>query len=630
MEDMSQGNSCPDQISTINLRVVDHDDALLTNLYAAAMWMSPRTRLRIDPTSTHDYSATVIAPTAPPNVPWALHLTDSNNQYKLLAFDFDTATHGPGVALADADRLAHELTELGVRHLRTTSGPTGGQHLWVSLSEATQPVDVKTLAHALSAHYPSLDISPLCNPVTGAVRGPGAPHRAGGHALPCLRGHALSEALAAMRPGTPSAVIGWLLARHPHPTPLSGAARRSTQIRIIESADGPRLDRPRRSLSARTRLLMATPLSKDCDRSTVAFSILLGMARSGRTLKDVEAALTAPGLIRLYEDKNAGHSFTLAKQWSRAIEAAAVFAPSVVDVHSDTWDELDAQLDTIVDALHRNSAAFARPGGPSDERILHALVQLARTARTTTLDIDCRRLAHATGLDASTISRRMRALEAAAWVSQVQAGSGTAGATWKLNPPPAEYCTGATQVEHAPAPPPPDTLLAHHAHDLWTPAPGLGPAYARIHLYLISGIDDTPGLAAVTGYSHRTVESAKKAFARLRLLPTSRSTAQTRRLQLHTAAQQIGVSGVLATRALRHVTERELFAWWTDELEWRRNRGKKRSGPRRYASGTIALPIETTPRGRYGRFPTIGGRADYTTARRIVTDYQSPRSALAA
>ncbi|KDQ01196.1 hypothetical protein EN35_24835 [Rhodococcus qingshengii] len=177
---MSQGNSCPDQISTINLRVVDHDDALLTNLYAAAMWMSPRTRLRIDPTSTHDYSATVVAPTAPPNVPWALHLTDSNNQYKLLAFDFDTATHGPGVALADADRLAHELTELGVRHLRTTSGPTGGQHLWVSLSEATQPVDVKTLAHALSAHYPSLDISPLCNPVTGAVRGPGAPHRAGG------------------------------------------------------------------------------------------------------------------------------------------------------------------------------------------------------------------------------------------------------------------------------------------------------------------------------------------------------------------------------------------------------------------------------------------------------------------
>lgn len=40
---------------------------------------------------------------------------------------------------------------------------------------------------------------------------------------------------------------------------------------------------------------MATPLSNDRDRSTVAFSILLGMARAGRTLKDVEAALTAPG-----------------------------------------------------------------------------------------------------------------------------------------------------------------------------------------------------------------------------------------------------------------------------------------------------------------------------------------------
>ncbi|KDQ01197.1 hypothetical protein EN35_24840 [Rhodococcus qingshengii] len=37
-----------------------------------------------------------------------------------------------------------------------------------------------------------------------------------------------------------------------------------------------------------------------------------------------------------------------------------MFAPSVVDVDSAAWDELDAQLDTIVDALHRNSAAFAR------------------------------------------------------------------------------------------------------------------------------------------------------------------------------------------------------------------------------------------------------------------------------
>lgn len=626
---MSQGNSCPDQISTINLRVAA-DDALLTDLYATAMRMSPRTRIRIDPTSTHEYSASVHAPTAPPHVPWALHLTDSDHQYKLLAFDFDTGTHGPTVAHADAGRLAHELTELGVRHLRTTSGPTGGQHLWVTLSEAADPAEVKTLAHALSAHYPSLDISALCNPITGAVRGPGAPHRSGGYALPSLRGRALSEALAAMRAGTPTDVLGWLLARHPHTTPPASAGIRSTPVRVVDTAEGPRLDRPRRPLSARTKLLMATPLSEDCDRSAVAFSILLGMARSGRTLTDVETALTAPGLIRLREDKNTAHAFTLAKQWDRALSAAATFAPAAVE-DVPRADELDERLGTIADALHRHSAMFARPGGPSDERILHALVQLARTARTTTLDIDCRRLAQATGLDASTVSRRLRALEASAWISQVHAGSGTKGATWKLHQPPTEYCTGATQGIHAPGLQLSDELLTHHAHDLWTPAPGLGPAYARIHLYLTFGIHDSGELAVATGYSIRTVESAKRVFTRLRLLPTSRSTDQTRRLQLHTAAQQIGVSGVLAARALRHVTERELFAWWTDEQEWRRRPGKKRrSGPRRYASGAIALPIETTPRGRYGRFPTIGGRADYATARRIVTDYQSPRRTLAA
>ena len=136
---------------------------------------------------------------------------------------------------------------------------------------------------------------------------------------------------------------------------------------------------------------------------------------------------------------------------------------------------------------------------------------------------------------------------------------------------------------HAPAPALSEALLTHHAHDLWTPAPGLGPAYARIHLHLISGIQDDSELAATTGYSLRTVAAAKRVFQRLRLLPTTRSTDQTRRLQLHTAAQQIGVSGVLAARALRHVTERELFAWWKAELEWRRRPGKKRSGPRRHA-----------------------------------------------
>ena len=588
------------------------------------MWMSPRTRIRVDPTSTHDYSATVLAPTAPPNVPWALHLTDSDHQYKLLAFDFDTGAHGPEVALADADRLAHELTELGVRHLRVASGPTGGQHLWVALSDAAEPAAVKGLAHALALYYPSLDVSPLCNPTTGAVRGPGAPHRAGGHALPSLRGRPLTESLAALRKGTSSEVVGWLLARHPYTTPLSEAGTRSTPVRVIQTVDGPRLDRPKRPLSARTKLLMATPLSEGCDRSAVAFSILLGMAGAGRSLRDVESALTAPGLIRLHEDKTTGHAFTLAKQWERAISAAAVFAPAV-DENVTRPDELDAELDTITECLCKASAKFARPGGPSDERILHALVQLARTARTTTLDIDCRRLARATGLDASTVSRRLRALEASAWISQVQAGSGTAGATWKLNQPPTEYCTGATQVIHAPAPALSEALLTHHAHDLWTPAPGLGPAYARIHLHLISGIQDDSELAATTGYSLRTVASAKRVFQRLRLLPTTRSTDQTRRLQLHTAAQQIGVSGVLAARALRHVTERELFAWWTAELEWRRRPGKKRSGPRRHAFDAIALPIEASPRARYGRFPTIGGRADYATARRIVTNYRSPR-----
>lgn len=626
---MSQGTSRPvaDSITTSTRVCSDYVEPSIQKLYGRIIreW-SPRRTLRVDQARSHDYNESSSASGLSPDYPWALHLTDSDLRYRLLAFDFDTSKYGPEVARADADELSDQLNDLDVLHLRTRSGPTGGQHIWIRLRDGAEAAAVKELAAALKEHYPTLDIAPLCNPATGVVRGPGAPHRFGGRSLPHLQGNELFRKLDAMRAGSPSAVVAWLLARHPHSSRRRDASPRQTPIRIIDTIDGPRLDRPRRPLSARTKLLMDNPPTTD--RSAVAFSILLGMARAGHTLRDVEKVLTSPGLIRLHEDKANGHTFTLAKQWDRALAAAAVFAPAPVE-HLPAGNELDERLDTIADTLHRCSAMFARPGGPSDERILHALIQLARTARTTTLDIDCRRLAQATGLDASTISRRLRALEAAAWVSQVQAGSGTAGATWRLNQPPREYCTSATQGIHAPAPLPSEALLSHHAHDLWTPAPGLGPAYARIHLHLTTGTTDTAALAAITGYSLRTVTAAKRAFTRLHLNPPFRSTEQVRRLQLHTAAQRIGASGVLAGRALRHVTERELFAWWNDELAWRRRPGKKR-GLRRYRTGSIALPIESTPRVRYGRFPTLGGRADYATARCIVADCLAPRRKLAA
>ncbi|NKV12666.1 hypothetical protein GS909_20550 [Rhodococcus hoagii] len=159
-------------------------------------------------------------PDEAPDYPWAIHLTGPDGRYRLLAFDFDSGRHGADVARADTDRMCVHLSELGVPHLRTHSGPAGGQHIWVRLSEpGASAADVRRLAHALRAHYPSLDSAPLSNPVTGAVRPPGAPHRHGGHSLPHLQHQDLDDALARMAHGTTPEVVEWLLARHPTPRP---------------------------------------------------------------------------------------------------------------------------------------------------------------------------------------------------------------------------------------------------------------------------------------------------------------------------------------------------------------------------------------------------------------------------
>lgn len=559
-------------------------------------------------------------PTTAPKVPWAIHLTAADHRYRLLAFDFDSGPHGADVAASDAHRLCTVLDELGIAHLHTASGPAGGQHVWIRLSDPGASADsVRTLAHALRQHYPSLDTSPLANPVTGAVRPPGAPHRNGGYSLPYLHGPALSNTLKRMSSGAPHDVVEWLLARHPH-TELPKHHDRTRTVRIVEDQAGPHLDRPRRPLSIRTQALLGTTPAPGTDRSALAHSILLGMAKAGHSLLDVETAVaSAPGLVRLRDDHDRGCDDT-ARQWQRALDVAARFAPSPADERAPVDDELD-QVEAAVMA---DPTRWARPGGASDERILHALIVLARTARTRTLDVDVRRLAEAAAVAASTVSRRLRILAGEQWVTRIHAGSGTRASTWELNLP----STGATQGEPAPLlrVGTSRALLAHHTHDVWTYRTGLGGAAARIHWEALefgkSTISACRGeslyiyVSAATGYATATVIRTLNKLRDLHLLP--RSATETSIERMDRTALSLGVIGTAATRTHRHLIDRELHRWWTEELEWRSRRGKKR-GVRATPSSTLALPIAAPARARYGRFPTGGdGRADYRTARDTV------------
>lgn len=560
-------------------------------------------------------------PAQRPEFPWAVYLAGSDQRFRLLGFDFDSARHGREIALADSDRLASQLTELGVAHLRTHSGPTGGQHVWIRLTEAgASPDVVRRLAHALSQHYPTLDTSALMNPVTGAVRPPGSPHRAGGRSTPHLQGRALAAALDEVGRGTTPEVVPWLIARHPHavhqPPPQ---APRSPAQRIVEDSAGPRLDRPRRPLPHRTAALLNAAPVPGTDRSALAHTIFLSMARAGYTLDDARAAVaSAPGLVRLREDAAHGRGDT-ERQWSRAVARAATFT---AHRGKTPREPIDDELDSIEHALAVTAAHWGRRGGASDERILHALTELARTARTRVLDIDCRRLAQTCALDASTVSRRLRVLAQESWVTLTTPSSGTRAATWTLNLPSDVGVDISRATQGEPAPRLGLSLPTHHAHDLWSPSRdgGLGAATARVHWFYRSGVEDLNLLSERTGYGAAFVARALKRLHTAGLLDVTADGEKLLQL-FEIAAKALGVAGINARRTSRHLVDRELFTWWNEEQQWRTTPGKKSGAARRNsADNTLSLPISAPARVRYGRFPTrSNGKADYTTARAVVT-----------
>ncbi|WP_370185729.1 helix-turn-helix domain-containing protein [Rhodococcus wratislaviensis] len=558
-------------------------------------------------------------PLQQPEFPWAIYLASSDHRFRLLAFDFDTSRFGADQARSDADRLAAHLDDLGVYYLRAHSGPAGGQHIWLRLgADGADPTAVRELARVLGQHYPTFDRSPLGNPDKGVVRPPGAPHRHGGRSIPHLAGAKLQQALERVSRGTAPDVVDWLLARHPHvepATPLDEQRRRPQ--RIIEDAAGPRLDRPRRPLPHRTAALLATVPSKGADRSALAYTILLSMAHAGHTLDDARAAVaTAPGLIRLREDAARGRDDT-ERQWGRALARAATFTANPGQAPREP---IDGELDEIEHALAATTAHWGRRGGASDERILHALTAFARTARTRVVDIDCRRLAQACGIDASTVSRRLRVLAAEGWVTLATPGTGSRAATWILNRPVDAEDFRATQGEPAPASGMGLTLLAHHTHDVWSyrRCGGLGAAAARVHWFYRLGAETPEALAEMTGYGLAFTVHILRQLAAAGLLNTMVKGKQLLCAFEH-AAKALGVSGINARRIARHLADRELFAWWNEEQQWRTTPGKKRGTRRPQLASILTLPISAPARVRYGRFPTKqNGKADYTTARKIV------------
>lgn len=604
-------------------------------------WISPRRVVRVDSDGDHTYARVhYVAAGEPQGVPYALHLTTTSHRYAHVVFDLDTGRHpdGVGAVWRDANTLLEHLDAQGLEHVVAESGPAGGIHVWVPVADedGLDADDVKRLARAAARHLPSLDIGMLCNPATGAVRPPGAPHRNGGRAR-LLHPAGPIDALAVFRTRANTAVAFERLALALGVEDLEAEqaeVARESGTRIDHGAM--RLRGRRRPMPDRVRLLLD---SGAMDASAHLFSVFIHLALARWSRADVrelvKAEPDAPGLehlrtarsgtgrrLRRPEESEA----VLERQWQRAVESAAAFAPASDRAERDATvpRALAAQaLEAVADPVWWTAQA-----GQADRRALLAVHLVALTACVVEVDVDVRRVAEEAGIGRSTAHRALERLCRDGRLTRISAGEGQHSARYRLLPRD-QWIQGGTQGEPTPGgehpqgsflPSREDLLtrlrdrLEQAQHDVWaewspTHPRGLGRHVELTYTALTEWNThlDTVNLevlAARTGYSTATTASHLRILAEHGLIHRRTLRPRTPAVKaMGRAAARLGTKGVSTARRLRHTAERAVFAAWQDELTRMRT--------------PLALRPRTRRSERYARTPA--GRPDHAAelARRL-------------
>lgn len=607
------------------------------------MAVSPRPRVRVAVvdaygTVLNDYRDRAIGKAAPER-PWAVYLAGADRRFRLLAFDLDA--HGdPAAAARDADVLGGLLRDVGLPYVLCESGPTGGRHLWVALAEYVDAETVATLARLTKHLCPTLDLSPLSNAVTGCVRPPGAPHRAGGHST-VLSGDvdALSAptATAAQVRALVSLVAGLVDDTEParpidprSPLPLDSHGR-------LHLA-GPRRQLPANSAAA----LRETPL----DASATLWRVLIGAAAARWRHADVAALVDIePGLEHVRSRvttrgraarPRGEQAAVLGRQWDKAVRYVAASDRQIGD--DPTFDRrADVMAAHVRDVQQRADAAagrWTRGGGPADRRILDVLSFLALHALSGSVEADTRRLALLAGVGRETARTALLRLAEDGWIAQTAAADGTRAAHWTIDPQSVLH-SNLVHARSQADPRPPGagaaertTLLAtlrtrttDAAHDLFTatrPALGhlAGNLYARIDTTARALDDLSPTIGADPLRTRRLLD--RLTYAGI----VERSREGWQRVDPHSpdaAAERAGVAGRLDARADRYRVEREAWAWWKAEEAWM-HAPRRPDARRRPSRGQLSLVPEDGTHA-YGPHPRrADGRLDYAAARRIIIE----------
>jgi len=638
--------------------------------WSLARALSPHPRVRIADVDdagaiANSYPATLPAagPAPADGRPWAIHLADDRGRYRLLGFDLD-AKRGP--ATTDVQRLRELLTRAGLPHVVCVSGPGGGRHVWAALAEPVTAAVVAGIARGLSDLLPSLDPIPLLNPRTGALRPPLAPHRHGG------RSEVIAGQLADLtRPVATAAHVltlaGLAQADQLGPDPEQPARGR---LGLAVDEHGHRhLRGARRPLTARSRAALYEQPSPAADTSVVLRTALCGAVHARWRFADVQALLaTAPGLEHVrsratgrgadrqpYPEHEARKR--LAAEWDRAVGfvAAHPVGPAADPAFQDRQDTVAAAVAAVQRRADASPGRWAQGGGPADRRVLDIACRLMLDAVRADIELDTRRAGDLTGISRETARIALQRLTRDGWLLPAAAAAGVHGAHWTLpttppcndrDRPAPELSTpvvgeGLSQENTRPGCPPANysawrSHLTHRTatlrHDALTHA-GLGHHTARVYQALTTTPTDLVDLMARTGYSRPRLSRLLDRLATHQLARTDRRGRWRLRGRTHTggtrlgrAARTLGVLGVLVDRGRRYAVERAAWAWWTDELAWRRApAAAKRRSP---GAGQLELVPTAGGRRHHGRHPVDDrGRADYAAALAHLTQARGRRQA---
>jgi len=630
--------------------------------------MSPRPMVRVADVDAYGAAVNTYTGQAPvagpaPAAPWAVYLADEAGAFRLVCFDLDA---GRGNAAADAATLAGWLDRAGLSYVVASSGPAGGRHVWLAMVDAVPPTTVEVLARATRAQLGSLDIAPLMNPVTGCVRPPGAPHRHGGTST-VLQGDLGTLSAPTTRAGQVEELVATLLTHSPT-DPLPRAAPAADPV--DGAVDGAAMAGGRLPVDAHGRLYLPGPrrplpvaaaaaLAEDAsagDASHALWRALLGAVRAGWRCADVAGLVpSSPGLEHVRSHRGANGTRTarssgqaravLARHWDRAVTWSATH-PRAVREQDPTFAPRCAQVVEVVEDVQARADAapgrWATAGGPGHRRVLDALCLLSLHAVSGTVEADVRRLALMCGIGRETARTALLRLAEHGWITHTDHARGPHGARWALVPPTAPSSTDAGESSRSQAVTRPRRdggaldrdfwlgslrrRLHDVRHDVFTyGSGGLGHHAGQVYGALSGDPRPTGALAGSTGHAGSDLEHHLERLSDAGLArcgPTGWTRAPGSSVvpdPRGAAAARAGVTGRLDARVAGYRLERDLWAWWTAELEWMRA-ARRPAATRRASSAQLPLAI-AAPLPQYGAHPRRpDGRADYRASRRAMLD----------